>query len=107
MRERIDTVSNMDDPIFDHAAQQVIDAGNKLAEPDESADVREIADGLLAGAIQYWLFSRQPCGEPFCEACEDIDTAEKRLKALRDAVEQLAQSSEYFHSTYDLGVGHA
>lgn len=100
-------MDNISDTIFDNAAQQVIDAGNKLAEPDDSADVRDIADGLLAGAVQYWLFSRQPCGEPFCEACENIDTAEKRLKVLLEAVEQLAESSEYYHSTYDHGVGHA
>lgn len=100
-------MDNIDDNIFDHAAQQVIDAGNKLAEPTESVDPRDIADGLVAGAIQYWLFSRQPCGDAFCDECTDVSTAAKRLEILQETVRQLAEGSEYFHSTYDDGVGHA
>jgi len=51
---------------FDSAFTKAVDLGNKLADKDKDADLWDIADGLLAGAIQYWLYSRQPCGSaPF------------------------------------------
>ena len=37
------------------------------------------SDGLLAGALQYWLYSRQPCGDPRCQDCMPISTAEGRM----------------------------
>jgi len=40
---------------FDAAFTDAVDLGNKLADRDREADVWDIADGLLAGAIQYWL----------------------------------------------------
>ena len=48
------------------SAEQVVQAGNKLLDRDESADAWEVASGLLAGAIQFWLYSRQPCDDPLC-----------------------------------------
>ena len=45
---------------FDSAFSKAVDLGNKLADKDKDADLWDIADGLLAGAIQYWLYSRQP-----------------------------------------------
>ena len=47
---------------FDAAFSKAVDLGNKIAGKDKEADLWDIADGLLAGAIQYWLYSRQPCG---------------------------------------------
>ena len=58
----------------------------------------DIADGLLAGAVQYWLYSRQPCSDPECEECMTISTAEGRLEELRKLMNQFAEESEYFHS---------
>src|SRR5690606_40334826 len=45
---------------------------------DTSADLWDIADGLLAGAIQYWLYTRQPCADPACQDCAPLATAEMR-----------------------------
>jgi hypothetical protein len=47
---------------FDSAFTKAVDLGNRLADKDKDADLWDIADGLLAGALQYWLYSRQPCG---------------------------------------------
>ena len=63
---------------FDQAAESVIELGNRMLDQDSSADLWEVASGLLAGAIQFWLFSRQPCDDPFCESCADVSTAERR-----------------------------
>jgi len=49
---------------FDSAFTKAVDLGNRIADKDKDADLWDIADGLLAGALQYWLYSRQPCGEP-------------------------------------------
>jgi len=49
---------------FDSAFTKAVDLGNRLADKDKDADLWDIADGLLAGALQYWLYSRQPCGDP-------------------------------------------
>jgi hypothetical protein len=48
---------------FDAAFSKTVDLANKMADKDKDADLWDIADGLLAGAIQYWLYSRQPCGD--------------------------------------------
>src|SRR5579871_2089288 len=52
---------------FDAAFAKAVDLGNRLAGKNKEADVWDVADGLLAGAVQYWLYSRQPCGDPRCE----------------------------------------
>jgi len=93
--------------IFDEAFARAVDLGNRLAEDEREADLWDVADGLLAGAIQYWLYSRQPCGDPRCEDCASIGTAEGRLKELRQLMEQLATESEYFHSPADFNAGRA
>ncbi len=99
-----------DDPAeatFDEAAWRAVDLGNHLAQVDEEADVWDIADGLLAGAIQYWLYSREPCDNPRCEDCAAFSTAEQRLAALQRLVRQYAEESEYYHSQNDANVGRA
>ena len=92
---------------FDSAFTKAVDLGNKLADKDKDADLWDIADGLLAGAIQYWLYSRQPCGDPLCEDCGPISTAEARLAELKRLIDQLAAESEYFHSPTDSNAGRA
>jgi hypothetical protein len=91
----------------DKASQGAVELGNALAEDHEDVDTREIADGLLAGAIQYWLYSRQPCGDPQCEECSPLCTAELRLEELKRACDELARNSEYFHSPADFDAGRA
>lgn len=92
---------------YESASREAVELGNRIAETDDSADPRDIADGLLAGALQYWLYARQPCEDPACEECGPMRTAELRLAALQAVVEELAQSNEYFHSPNDFGAGRA
>lgn len=92
---------------FGEAFGKAVDLGNKIADTDQKADIWDIADGLLAGAVQYWLYSRQPCADPECEECLAISTAESRLEELRKLMRQFAEESEYFHSPTDRNVGRA
>ena len=92
---------------YDQAAREAVALGNRIADDDNEADLWDIADGLLAGAVQYWLFSRQPCGDPMCEECEPMSTAEARLPELLRLVEEFARDSDYFHSPTDSNVGRA
>lgn len=92
---------------FDAAFTRAVDLGNKLAEKDQEADLWDIADGLLAGAVQYWLYSRQPCGDPRCQDCMPISTSDGRMAELRRLVQQLAEESEYFHAPTDSNAGRA
>ena len=95
------------DEIFSDVFDEAVELGNHVAEEDQEADVWDIADGLLAGAIQYWLFARQPCGNPNCEDCATVNTAEARMQELLRVVGQFAQESEYYHSPTDANVGRA
>jgi hypothetical protein len=95
------------DTVFDTTFEQTVQLGNRQAEDHEDADLWDIADGLLAGAIQFWLYSRQPCGDPRCEDCAAISTAEARYAEMRRLMRQFAEESEYFHSPQDANVGRA
>jgi hypothetical protein len=95
------------DTIFDDAFSRTVDLGNQMSNNDKEADTWDIADGILAGAIQYWLYSRQPCGDPRCEDCAPVATAEGRMQALKQLMLELAQESEYYHSPTDINVGRA
>ena len=90
---------------FDAAFSKTVDLANKMADKDKDADLWDIADGMLAGAIQYWLYSRQPCGDTRCQDCMPISTAEGRMSELKRLIEQLASESEYFHTPTDSNAG--
>lgn len=92
---------------FDAAFTDAVDLGNKIADRDKEADLWDIADGLLAGAIQYWLYSRQPCKDPRCTECLPVSTAEGRMAELQRLIRELSQESEYYHSPNDSNVGRA
>jgi len=92
---------------FNQAAMDVVELGNHLMEADADHDSWEIASGLLAGAIQFWLYSRQPCEDPFCEPCAEVSSAERRLRKLIEETRQLAEESDYFTSPHDVDVGTA
>jgi hypothetical protein len=92
---------------FDEAFSKAVDLGNQIADDDDKADLWDIADGLLAGAVQYWLYSRQPCGDPACEECLPISTAQARTAELKRLVAQFSEESQYFHTPTDSNAGRA
>jgi hypothetical protein len=92
---------------FDDAFGKTVDLGNQIADGDEKADLWDIADGMLAGALQYWLYTRQPCGDPRCEECLPISTAEGRLQELQRLIREFCEESQYFHSPTDSNAGRA
>lgn len=95
------------DSVFDNVFGKTVELANGIADQDQKADLWDIADGVLAGAIQFWLYSRQPCGDAECEDCLPIGTAEGRVAELKLLVQQFAQESEYFHTPLDRNVGRA
>ena len=97
----------MSDSLYDQVASGAIELANSEADgnPDESLD--DIADGLLAGAVHYWLFSRMPCEDPRCEDCAPYATSSARLAELKRLVDELARESDYFHTPNDADVGRA
>ena len=95
------------DEIFDRAASEVVQLANGLAEQFPDADLWDLADGLLAGAVHYWLYSRQPCGDPGCEECAPIATAEQRAAELARLLREFAENSEYYHTPNDANAGRA
>ncbi|NIP17498.1 MAG: hypothetical protein GWM87_04595 [Xanthomonadales bacterium] len=89
------------------AADELVAFANRIAEDNPEADLWEIADGILSGAVHWWLFANAPCDDPRCEDCESIRTAELRMKTLRDLIARMAEDSEYYHSPNDENVAHA
>lgn len=94
------------DQIFNDSFEHVVALGNRMAESRDD-ELWDVADGLLAGAIQFWLYSRQPCGDPRCADCTPIATAAGRLQTLLEEVKQHAEESEYFHQPTDVNIGRA
>jgi hypothetical protein len=98
---------NEEQDVFDVAAERAVELGNRLSDENKEADLWDVGSGLLAGAVQFWLYTRQPCGDPKCESCSDVSTAEQRLAMLLREIRELAEDSEYFHSPHDTNVGRA
>ena len=95
------------DELFDDAADEAVDLGNAIAQRNPEADVWAIADGIVAGAVHFWLYAHQP-QEPVEGAEHDgLHSAGERLKYLLDLIEQSALDSEYLHSPFDRDVGRA
>ncbi|MDA8165345.1 MAG: hypothetical protein M0017_10000 [Desulfobacteraceae bacterium] len=92
---------------YNEAAEQAVELANDLADKHQDADLWDIADGVLAGAVHYWLYARQPCEDPLCEECLAIRTPEERLVELLRLVEEFAKESDYFLSANDHKVGRA
>ena len=101
------TSPEQEQSVFDEAAERAVELGNRLLDDNEDADTWDIASGLLAGAVQFWLYSRQPCGDPFCESCSEVSTAEQRLRKLIEEIREVAETSDYYHSPRDTNVGTA
>lgn len=96
-----------DPGIYDQAADEMVDLANRLAEDHPDVDLWELADGLLAGAVHYWLFSRKPCGDPQCEDCAPIATAQRRSRELTRLAAESAEESDFYHHPEDLDAGNA
>lgn len=96
-----------DDILFDEAADQVVDLANRLAEDNPDCDLWALADGIVAGAVHYWLYAHQPHGDAEDEEWAVIGTAVRRLKELTRLVRESAEESEYFHTPNDADVGRA
>jgi hypothetical protein len=92
---------------YDQVAETIVELGNRMIEEDESAEIWEVASGLMAGAIQFWLYSRQPCEDPLCHACEEISSPELRLESLLKEAHSLCEESEYYASANDVMTGTA
>ncbi len=90
---------------FDEAADAVVDLGNRLLDDNPDTDPWAIADGLIAGAVHYWLYAHQP--EAPVPADDDLTTARERLDELLKQIMQSAEESEYLHSPQDSDVGRA
>jgi hypothetical protein len=88
-------------------ADELVAFANRLAQDNPDADPWEIADGLLSGAVHWWLYANAPCSDPACQDCETIRTAELRMKTLQELVREMAETSEYYHSPNDENVAHA
>lgn len=96
-----------DKTVLDEAAEQVIELGNRMLESEGDADSWDVADGLLAGAIQFWLYSRQPCDDPRCENCAEVGTAELRMRKMLEEARRWAEESTYYQTQFDMNVGRA
>jgi hypothetical protein len=95
------------DIVYDQVAEAIVELGDRLLEEDDSADVWEVASGILAGAVQFWLNSRQPCKDPFCRACANIISPERRLRAMLRETQNLGEESDNYCSINDGTYGNA
>ena len=95
------------DATYEQVAEMIVELGHRMVEEDESADVWEVASGIMAGAVQFWLYSRQPCKDPFCQACADIASPEKRVAMLLRETHSLSEESDYYSSVNDVTYGSA
>lgn len=98
---------NEEDDAYEETAHEAVELANRLFNQKPEANLWDIADGLLAGAVHYWLYSRQPCNDPMCADCASINTNEERLAELLRLTEQLAEESDYFHAPHDTNIGRA
>ncbi len=90
--------------LFDEAADLVVDLGNRLAEENPDADPWALADGLIAGAVHFWLYAHQPQDQP---NADDLMSSRERVEELVRLVMESAEDSEYLHSPLDSDVGRA
>jgi len=88
-------------------ADEIVELANRLAEANPEADVWDIADGILSGAVHWWLYANTPCEDPACEDCATIRTAEMRMGTLRRLITEMAETSEYYHSPNDANAARA
>lgn len=92
---------------FENTAEQAVELANRFTDEHPEADLWDIADGLLAGAVHFWLYSRQPCDDPMCEDCAPVSTAKLREAELKKLIQQFAEESDYYHTPTDTNAAWA
>jgi len=97
-----DDDENLD--LFNAAADAVVELGNQLGEDHPESDPWALSDGLLAGAVHFWMFSHQPQEHP---DDDDLMSARERIEELLRQAVQSAEESDYLHSPRDDDVGSA
>lgn len=95
------------DALLDQIADEVVAYANELLEQHPDADSWEVASGLLAGVVHFWLYTRQPCADLSCRSCAEVSTPELRMEALIEETRESAQESSYYETTHDRHVGRA
>ena len=90
--------------LFNAAADAVVDLGNRLAEEHPDTDPWALSDGLIAGAVHFWLYAHQPLDPP---DEHDMMSARERIEELVRQVRQSSEDSDYLHSPRDEDVGRA
>jgi len=98
---------NEDDVLYEDAADQVVELGNRIADANPDGDLWTVADGLVAGAVHYWLYAHQPEDGADPEDMEGLMTASQRIETLVALMRESAVDSEYLHSPNDLDAGRA
>lgn len=93
--------------LFDDTADQVVDLGNEIADANPEGNLWAIADGLIAGAVHFWLYAHQPDGSTDDSEMEGLMTASQRIDTLVALLKESAMESEYLHSPHDPDVGRA
>ncbi|MDT8409097.1 MAG: hypothetical protein RQ741_05820 [Wenzhouxiangellaceae bacterium] len=96
-----------DDALFDDAADQVVDLGNEISDANPDGDPWAIADGLIAGAVHFWLYAHQPETLNDDEDMDGLRTASQRIDTLVQLLRESAMDSEYLHSPNDADAGRA
>ena len=98
---------NENELLFDESADQVVDLGNEIADANPDGDLWAIADGLIAGAVHFWLYAHLPDEQADAEEMDGLMTANQRIEALLALLRESAMDSEYLHSPHDLDAGRA
>lgn len=98
-------MADHDEVVFDEAADAVVDLGNRLSDEHPDADPWALADGLIAGAVHFWLYAHQP--EQPTPSDDDLLSARERIEELVSLIIQSTEDSEYLHSPLDSDVGRA
>lgn len=95
------------DGLLDKIADDVVTYANKVLDENPDSDPWEVASGLLAGIVHFWLYTRQPCADLSCRSCAEVSSPELRLDQLLDETRESATESSYYQTAYDRQVGRA
>jgi len=91
---------------FNEAFTRTVDVGNTSRSGQQGGPV-DIAMACWRARCNSGCIRGQPCGDPNCEDCIPIATAEGRMSELRKLIGQFTTESDYFHTPHDQNVGRA